>query len=183
MTYRWHCCCSTPAPELLLLFYYYFIIIFCISFWYNGRHLMEWHRKSNDVPTVHEGAHYRCGDSEFVHTQQLCSSPGAGVQLLEGMQLFPVLPHRFSLVPVACCYLDSLLSPVWLLSTISQERSTFLHFTTLAVSSQPLLVASVSLWDYEVFKLNLQLYRIFQIIKWLKFLPWCLFECSLRIFF
>lgn len=134
------------VPPLHLSYYYYY---FLYQFWYDRRNLMEWNRKSNDVPTVHEGAHYRCGAGDYVHTQ-LCSSPGAGVQLLEGMHLFPVLPHRFSLIPVACCYLDSLLSPVWLPSTISQERSTFLHFTALTVSSQPLLVASVSLWNYEV---------------------------------
>ncbi|KAI4825149.1 hypothetical protein KUCAC02_020847 [Chaenocephalus aceratus] len=76
-----------------------------------------------------------------------CSAPGASQQLLEEMQLFPILPHRFSLVPATRCYLASLLSPSWLLSTLSERAlSTFLRFATPSVSSQPPLFPSASLW-------------------------------------
>lgn len=81
--------------------------------------------------------------------------------------------HRFSLVPPACCYLDWLLSPAWLRSTLSPALRTFLRFTTLAVSSQPSLAPSALLWDFEGFAL---LFFFLSQIKWLEFLLWCFFQ-------
>lgn len=52
--------------------------------------------------------------------------PGASRQLLEEMRLFAMLPHRFPLVPRARCYLGPLLSPLWLLSTLSERSVLFL---------------------------------------------------------
>lgn len=72
---------------------------------------------------------------------------GASQQLLEEMQLFlDASPKgsRWFLVLAVIWYV--LLSPVWLLSTLSERAlSAFLRFSTLSVSSQPPLFPSVSL--------------------------------------
>lgn len=137
MTFRLCCRSFAHRPELLF-FVSFFDLTGEVSQGRNG--------KSNDVPNVREGAWYRCGDGGYGCSQQLCFAPGASKQLLEEMQLFPTLPHRFPLVPGTRCYLGPLLSPVWLLSTLSERAlSTFLRFTTLSVSFQPLLFPSVTL--------------------------------------
>lgn len=93
-----------------------------------------------------------------------------------------MLPYRFSLLPGTCCYLGSLLSPVWLLSTLSERAlSTFLRFATLPVSFQPPLFPltfTVRFWSVP---LNWQLlfvlffFSLF-LFKQLYFLPWCLLQ-------
>lgn len=52
--------------------------------------------------------------------------PGDSRQLLEEMRLFAMFPHRFLLVPCARCYLGSLLSQLWLLSTLSERECSVL---------------------------------------------------------
>lgn len=93
----------------------------------------------------------RCRDGGCGCSQQPVPAPGAKLQLLEEMQLFLMLPPRFSLVPGACSYLDWLLSPAWLRSTLSRALRTFLRFTTPAISSQPSLAPSALRWDFEGF--------------------------------
>lgn len=126
----------------------------------------------------------RCAGVEMVDMAAASSitlPKGPVSSCLEEMKLFLVLPYRFSLVPGTRCYRGSLLSPVWLLSTLSERAlSTFLRFTTLSVSSQPLLFPSVSLWDFEVFLWTCSCFFFF--FKWVEFVPWCLFQRrSLRI--
>lgn len=121
---------------LLTLHLWPWVIIFRVIFWFDRRSLVEWNGKSNDVPNAREEARCSWGDGGYWRSKQRRSAPGASQQLFEKMELYPMLPHRFLLVPGTCCYLGWLLSPVWLLSTLSERLlSTFIRFTALSVSS------------------------------------------------
>lgn len=89
----WCCCSGCFALALELFVFFFFTPSVFSSFWFDRRRLIELDGESNDVPDV-------CGGALQVQAWRMWMqpaarprhTPGARLQLLEEMQLWPMLP-------------------------------------------------------------------------------------------